>query len=145
MTQGNKETKSSTSFFSNREIWEQVFGIDGRGGVIKELDDKVEEKFSSLRQLVCEEFKTLSNKIDEYNGLREAVESHEGKMDKHILFCQERVRTMNEKEYKKDTHDSSFKEGKKEAFREVRSFIAIITASLAVIGTIIGLLGYFVF
>ena len=77
----DNEHKSKQQFFSNREIWEQVFGKDGRSGAIGELHDKVEEKFDKLEEMICIEFTnaretmdSISEDLKKYNGLHEKVQ-----------------------------------------------------------------------
>jgi len=155
----NGSTKKQSEFFSTREIWEQVFGKDGRGGVIKELDKKIDSQFHELEYKVCTEFKNLSKKLDEYNGLKEAVyevkddvqdvngdlSEVDQKIEAQKEVCKRQLDALNLEQVKQEASSNTFKEGKEEAYREIKQFLKLLMAAFAVLGGVITLLSVFVF
>ncbi len=148
----DERDRSKNGFFSNREIWEQVFGKNGREGAINELDNKIDNSFSELESMVCEEFEKLGKKLDEYNGLREktyelndATADIENKQKEQADICKKQMQILKDKDFKESTTDETFEKGKKEAFREVKQFIAIIAVALTALEGVVAMLGLFVF
>lgn len=144
--------RRKNGFFSNREIWEQVFGENGRGGAIGELHNKVDNSFSELETMVCQEFDNLSKKLDEYNGLRERIyeisdttDDIENKQKEQTKAIEDQKRIVKEKEFKDTTTDETFEKGKTEAFREVKQFVAIVAVAFTALAALVAVLGLFVF
>lgn len=87
---GGKERNSADDFFSKREIWEQVFGKDGRGGAIGALHDKVDTKFHELKVMIGAEFKTtgetmksIQDEIHHINGVKDELEELKSTFSDH--------------------------------------------------------------
>ena len=140
----NKDTKEHR-FFTNREIWEQVFGKDGRGGAIGELHQKVDDKFNKLENMICIEFKeaktnleALSQQLKEYNGLHEKIDEVENNVKEHIDDWENFTVNINTQEaVDKALKEEHFK-GMEEADRSFKKRVKSVSIYISIASIIIG-------
>ena len=132
-------------FFSRREIWEQVFGKDGRGGAIGELDGKVDDKFNHLEDMICQEFEkvkktmtSLSTQISEYNGLHERVDEVEENLKQHIDAWNEFSIDMGKQEAIATALKDERKKGRDESDRSFNRRVRTISIWVGIASILIG-------
>ena len=152
MNGGDDERRGSRDpFFSNREIWEQVFGPDGRGGAIGELhnavdgvDKKVDEKFEELKTMMCSEFDNLGNTLKEYNGVRADLEEVKGDFKEHVteweaFYAGVKTREAIEEE-KAEEHQRGIDEGDRLFNKRIKLGALYLTGAGIIIGALVRIL-----
>jgi hypothetical protein len=139
------ETKKN--FFSNREIWEQVFGKDGRGGAIGELHLKVDNKFDELESMICAEFKNtglqikeISDHLKEYNGLHPKIDSLEKTLGDHIEEWECFNAKTKTNEAIQDTLSKEHQKGVDDADRIFTKRIKIIGLYVAIVSIFVSII-----
>lgn len=137
-----QHTEKPQNFFSNREIWQQVFGKDGRGGAIGELDSKIDSKFDELNETMCAEFKTSQGQLtqifthlNEHNGLHPKIEELETLVTDHICDWNKFAESIRTEEAIEDRLSTEHKRGVDDAD-------AIFNKRIKLVGVYIGAGGF---
>ena len=148
---GGNDYRGRDPFFSNREIWEQVFGSDGRGGAIGELHDavdgvdkKVDEKFEELKTMMCKEFENLTDEVKKHNGVKPMIENLESRFEYHVTdwnAFQSGLQTQQAiDEDKEQEHQRGIDEGDRLFNKRIKLAALYLTGAGIIIGALVRIL-----
>lgn len=137
---------ADSRFFSKREIWEQVFGKDGRGGAIGGLYDHVDDQFKELKEAMCAEFKKTKESIEEmkiqlkeHNGVKEKVKGVDKGLDRHLKEWNEYLTNAKTQKAIEDEKRKEREKGREEADRKFMKRMKIASVWIALSGLIAGI------
>ncbi len=130
-------------FFTNREIWTQVFGDDGRGGAIGDLHEKLDTNLEEMAKLSAD-INEIAGELKEINNINNKLTEIGGKVEEQKKKCEE---TINQQE-RENARDDGIQQAEIAMAEKVdarwRRNMKIVALIFTALGFLVTALGRFV-